>query len=117
MQNFCLLSFLELESYKAITEAAAVPCENSISTVNGKVVCKNTLIFNEEFNAEILKLWNYETRFSSDLNDAAFVVYEKRPETSYIRDGKLTIKPELMTSFMGFDDARLRRGNYKLKEK
>lgn len=97
--------------------AVVVPCENSISTVNGKVVCKNTLIFNEEFNAEMLKLWNYDTRFSSDLGDAEFVVYEKRPETSYIRDGKLTIKPELMTTFMGFDDARLRRGNYKLKEK
>lgn len=109
---------LELDSYKAITEAAVVvACEKSISTVNGKVVCKNTLIFNEEFNTEILKLWNYDTRFSSDLGDAAFSVYEKRPETSYIRDGKLTIKPELMTRFMDFDDARIRRGNYKLKEK
>ncbi|CAO1390700.1 unnamed protein product [Diamesa hyperborea] len=107
----------ELDSYKAITEASAVAaCEKSISTVNGKVVCKNTLIFNEEFNMEILKLWNYDTRFSSDLGDAAFSVYEKRPETSYIRDGKLTIKPELMTRFIDFDDARLRRGNYKLKE-
>lgn len=106
-----------MESYKAITEAAAIPCENSITTVNGKMVCKNTLIFNEDFNVDNVKLWNYDTRFSSDYGDAEFVIYEKRPETSFIRDGKLTIKPELMTTFMGFDDTRLRRGNYKLKEK
>lgn len=96
------------------------PCEASVTTVNGKTVgCKNSIIFHEDFNSDELKYWSYDTRFPLDDStaDAEFNVYEKRPETSFIRDGMLVVKAELLTKLNGFDDTRIRLGNYKLGEK
>ncbi|CRK97738.1 CLUMA_CG011118, isoform A [Clunio marinus] len=93
-------------------------CEASVTTVNGKSVgCKNSIIFNEDFNSDNLKHWSFDTRFSDSAADAEFNVYEKRNETSYIRDGILVLKSELMTKLNTFDDTRIRIGNYNLQER
>lgn len=95
------------------------PCEKSVTTVNGKPVgCKNAIIFYEDFKTDNLKYWSYDTRFPLDDSsaDAEFNVYEKRPETSFVRDDILTLKSELITKFSSFDDARIRIGNYNLQE-
>lgn len=95
-------------------------CEASVTTINGKSVgCKNSIIFNEDFNSDNLKYWSYDTRFPLDDSsaDAEFNVYEKRPETSFIRDNVLVIKSELLSNFTAFDDTRIRIGNYNLGER
>lgn len=102
------------------TPEQATTCEASVTTVNGKSVgCKNSIIFNENFNSNNLKNWSYETRFPLDdfTSDAEFNVYEKRPETSYIKDDNLVIKSELLSKFNTFDDTRIRIGNYNLGER
>lgn len=102
--------------------AATAPtsCEASVTTVNGKSVgCKNSIIFNEDFNSDNLKYWSYDTRFPADdtAADSEFNVFERRPETSYLKEGILTLKSELLTKFNAFDDARIRIGTYNLGEK
>jgi hypothetical protein len=100
---------------------APVPCEaSSVTTVNGKSAgCKSSIIFNEDFNSDNLKYWSYDTRFPLDdgMADAEFNVYERRPETSYIRDGMLTIRSELLTKLPSFDDTRVRVGKHSLQER
>ena len=96
------------------------PCEASVTTVNGKSVgCKNSIIFTEDFNSDNLKYWSYDTRFPLDDSaaDAEFSMYEKRPETSNIKDGVFVAKSELLSKFHAFDDTRIRIGNYNLGEK
>jgi hypothetical protein len=103
-----------------VSTSTSTPCEKSVTTVNGKSVgCKNSIIFNEDFNSDNLKYWSYDTRFPLDDSsaDAEFNVYEKRPETSFVRDDVLTLKSELLTNFPAFDDARIRIGNYNLQER
>lgn len=102
------------------TTTTQSPCEASVTTVNGKSVgCKNSIIFHEDFNSDNLKYWSYDTRFPLDDSsaDAEFNVYEKRPETSFIRDNVLVVKAELLTKLNAFDDTRIRLGGYKLGEK
>ena len=79
-------------------------------------MCKNTIIFSEEFSSD-LRNWDHEVRFSSDKKDAEFVVYENRPETSVVTENKLTITPKLLTTFAGFDEARIRTGDYNLGDR
>ncbi|KAG5679686.1 hypothetical protein PVAND_009239 [Polypedilum vanderplanki] len=95
-------------------------CEASVSTVNGKsVACRNSIIFNEDFNLDNLRYWSFDTRFPLDdaTADAEFCIYEKRAETSFIRDGSMTLKAESLKKIAGFDDARIRIGSYNLKER
>lgn len=95
-------------------------CEASVTTINGKSVgCKNSIIFHEDFNSDNLKYFGYDTRFPLDDSsaDAEFNVYEKRPETSFVRDGVLVVKGELLTKFNMFDDTRIRIGNYNLQDR
>lgn len=109
-----------ISSTPAPSAPSTSACEASVTTVNGKSVgCKNSIIFNEDFNADNLKYWSYDTRFPLDDSsaDAEFNVYEKRPETSAIRDGVLVLKSELLTKFNTFDDTRIRIGNYNLQER
>jgi hypothetical protein len=95
------------------TDVMEKKCEQSITTVQGQTVCKDTLIFSEEFD-DNLKKWNYETRFPLDTRDGEFVIYEKRSETSFIKNNNLIIKPEILTNVLDFDDRRIRGGTYNL---
>lgn len=107
-------------SISTTTPNAQTACEASVTTVNGKSVgCKNSIIFNEDFNSDNLKYWSYDTRFPLDDSsaDAEFNVYEKRPETSFIRDNVLVIRSEILSNFTAFDDTRIRIGNYNLGER
>lgn len=88
-------------------------CEPSITIVQGQNVCKDSLIFSEEFD-DGLKKWNYETRFALDTQDAEYNLYEKRSETSFIRDNNFIIRPQVMTNVLDFDEQRIRKGEYKL---
>lgn len=104
----------------SITTPAQAACEASVTTVNGKTVgCKNSIIFNEDFNSDNLKYWSYDTRFPLDdtTSDAEFNVYEERAETSYVQNDSLIIKSELLSKFNTFDDTRIRMGNYNLGER
>lgn len=66
-----------------------------------------------------MKYWNFDTRYPLDdmVSDAEFVVYEKRNETAYVRDDMLTLKAESLKRLLGFDDMRIRVGNYNLRER
>lgn len=117
------MDFHRRMSYKPLKPIIDLPppipeCEKSLSTANGKIVCKNTIIFSEEFSSD-LKNWNQEERFSSDGKgrDAEFVVYESRPETTVVKENKLTITPKLLTTFAGFDEHRIRTGDYNLGDR
>lgn len=102
------------------TTPAQMACEASVTTVNGKSVgCKNSIIFNEDFNSDNLKYWSRDTRFPLDDSsaDAEFNVYENRVETSFVRDDVLVVKSELLTKFPEFDDTRIRIGKYNLGDK
>jgi hypothetical protein len=88
--------------------------------VNGKAVgCKNSIIFNEDFNSDNLKYWSFDTRFPLDDSaaDAEFTVYEKRADTSYIRDNVMVLRAESLKNMPQFDDMRIRHGNYNLQER
>lgn len=103
-----------------LSTPASLKCESAVSTVNGKTVgCKNSIIFNEDFNSDNLKYWSFDSRFPLDdtTADAEFTVYEKRAETSFIRDNMMVIKAESLKRTLGFDDTRIRMGNYNLKER
>jgi hypothetical protein len=66
-----------------------------------------------------LSYWSFDTRFPLDdvTADAEFTVYEKRSETSFIRDNMMVIKAESLKRVPGFDDMRIRLGSYNLKER
>jgi CCR4-NOT transcriptional regulation complex NOT5 subunit len=112
-------SIITTPATTSTTPSPSTVCEASVSIVNGKAVgCKNSIIFNEDFNSDNLSYWSFDTRFSLDDSsaDAEFNVYEKRPETSFVRDNMFTIKPESLKRLSGFDDTRIRIGSYNLKQ-
>jgi hypothetical protein len=102
------------------TQQQQLRCESAVSVVNGKTVeCKNSIIFNEDFNSDNLNYWSFDSRFSLDdtTADAEFTVYEKREEMSFVRDNVLVMRAESLKKMPGFDDTRIRLGSYSLGEK
>ncbi|XP_055693362.1 beta-1,3-glucan-binding protein-like [Lutzomyia longipalpis] len=89
----------------------APQCELSRTTINGgQHICKNTLLFEDNFDALKLDVWNREVKFPKDTEDAEFCSYQDRPENSYVRDGVLYIVPTLQTNVPGFNESAIRIG-------
>lgn len=77
-------------------------CEPAVTTINGgQSTCKGKLIFNEPFNAKIKsKYWNIENKLAGK-PDYEFVIYSDRPETIFVANNTLVIKPELADNIYG----------------
>ncbi|XP_075235447.1 uncharacterized protein LOC142332726 isoform X2 [Lycorma delicatula] len=72
-------------------------CIDSVTKYNGmKSVCKNDVIFEDLFDSNISKdRWQHTVKIS-DLPDEDFVVFTNDVKNSFIKNGKLHIKPSLM---------------------
>ncbi|XP_056629844.1 uncharacterized protein LOC130440605 [Diorhabda sublineata] len=77
-------------------------CEPTVTTINGGLsTCKERLIFDEPFNNQITsKYWNIENRLAGK-PDYEFVIYSDRPETIFVANHTLVIKPELADDVYG----------------
>ncbi|XP_057667244.1 uncharacterized protein LOC130900563 [Diorhabda carinulata] len=77
-------------------------CEPTVTTINGGLsTCKERLIFDEPFNNQITsKYWNIENRLAGK-PDYEFVIYSDRPETIFVANDTLVIKPELADDVYG----------------
>ncbi|KAG5881365.1 hypothetical protein JTB14_005192 [Gonioctena quinquepunctata] len=86
------------------TGDSSEPCEQSVTTFNnGRRVCKGKIIFNDAFTTEVRKkFWTVQQKFAG-APDYAFVTYVNRPETLFIRNRVLRIKPELSDDVFGPD--------------
>nr|AAZ08505.1 gram negative bacteria binding protein 2 [Mastotermes darwiniensis] len=65
-------------------------------------ICSGDLIFNEDFNTFDLSTWNHEKTASGGGN-WEFEIYNNNRSNSFVRDGKLYIKPTLTTDKYGED--------------
>ncbi|KDR21213.1 beta-1,3-glucan-binding protein-like [Zootermopsis nevadensis] len=78
------------------TDASA--CGTSITTASGtkapSQICSGELIFNEEFDTFDFQTWNHEKTAAGGGN-WEFQIYLNNRSNSFVRDGKLFIKPTL----------------------
>lgn len=75
-------------------------CPQSLTTVNGAKQCKDTLLFNEDFNILDHNRWKAEIRFAGE-PDYEFVVYTDNPQVLNVESGKLVISPTLSENLFG----------------
>lgn len=85
-------------------------CVKSQTSLTGKTVCQGEILFEESFNGNSLdvRTWKHEV-FMPNIPDYEFVVFDNNPQTSFIRNGRLTIKPSV------YDDNFIRRGRLNLE--
>ncbi|KAJ6616523.1 Beta-1,3-glucan-binding protein, partial [Pseudolycoriella hygida] len=89
----------------------SIDCEPSITTVKGKTVCRNELIFEENFTGTTLsKLWKHAVKIPLDSEDAEFVSYQNLPNICSVRDGYFNIFPKLLCDMPGFSADSIRTG-------
>lgn len=86
-------------------------CQPSSTTVKGKTVCRNELIFEEHFTGNTLsKLWKNAIKMPLDTEDAEFVSYQNLASVCSVKDGYFNIFPKLLTEIPGFSDDSIRSG-------
>nr|AGA16572.1 Gram negative bacteria-binding protein 2 [Coptotermes formosanus] len=89
-----------------IAAAAAQVCEPSVTSAIGTkapvTICKGDLIFDEEFDTFDLSRWNHEKTAAGGGN-WEFELYNNNRSNSFVRDGKLFIKPTLTADQYGED--------------
>ncbi|KAG4076072.1 hypothetical protein HA402_010867 [Bradysia odoriphaga] len=86
-------------------------CQPSITTVRGKPVCRNEVIFEEHFSGTGLsKSWKNGVKMPLDTEDAEFVSYQNLPSICYVRDGYFNIFPKILSDMPGFTTDSIRSG-------
>jgi len=84
--------------------AATAQCVPSVTTAIGTkapaTICSGDLIFNDDFNTFDLSTWNHE-RTAGGGGNWEFQIYNNNRSNSFVRDGKLFIKPTLTTDMYG----------------
>lgn len=85
-------------------------CDLSETRVNGELVCRGSVVFEDHFNSVDFSKWEPVVSFSSDYEDAEFNSYQNRTDNYYVRNGMLVIAPTLQTSVPGFDEHQIRSG-------
>ena len=107
---------------KPITKTTSKPsattekCLPSKTLVNGQNACTRTLIFEENFDVLDSSKWQREVRIPLDTESAEFLSYQNRSENSFVKDGKLFIKPTLLSDLEEFTDERIRTGELVLEK-
>ncbi|KDR21211.1 beta-1,3-glucan-binding protein-like [Zootermopsis nevadensis] len=85
---------------------ASSQCAPSATTAIGTKapshICSGDLIFNEEFDTLDLSTWNHEKTASGGGN-WEFEIYDNNRSNSFVKDGKLNIKPTLTSDKYGED--------------
>lgn len=88
-----------------------IDCQPSLTTVRGKSVCRNEIIFEEHFTGTTLsKLWKNAVQMPLDTEDAEFVSYQNLPSICSVKDGYFNIFPKLLSEIPGFSDDSVRTG-------
>nr|AAZ08499.1 gram negative bacteria binding protein 2 [Nasutitermes magnus] len=83
------------------TTAQCVPSvTTAIGTKAPATICSGDLIFNDDFNTFDLSTWNHE-RTAGGGGNWEFQIYNNNRSNSFVRDGKLFIKPTLTTDMYG----------------
>ncbi|XP_073991633.1 uncharacterized protein isoform X2 [Rhodnius prolixus] len=83
-------------------------CIQSTTVVNGKTVCRGEMLFKEDFvNSLSNDKWTYEVKMPW-IPDYEFVVFQKKDQNAFIKNGKLYLKPTLL------EDEFVRRGRLEL---
>lgn len=86
-------------------------CQPSETTVKGKPVCRNELIFEEHFTGTSLsKLWKNAVKMPLDTEDAEFVSYQNLPSICSVKDGYFNVFPKLLSEIPGFSADSIRTG-------
>lgn len=87
-------------------------CNQSITTVSGKNapsnICSGQLIFEDNFNDFDQNIWQHISTLSGG-RASEFQWYVNHPETSFTRNGRLHIKPQLTADY--FDEDFLSSGH------
>lgn len=74
-------------------------------------MCKNELIFEENFTGNTLtKMWKNAVKMPLDSEDAEFVSYQSLPTICSVRDGYFNIFPKLLSDIPGFSTDSIRTG-------
>ncbi|XP_055383696.1 uncharacterized protein LOC129613590 [Condylostylus longicornis] len=90
-------------------------CETSKTTINyEKTVCKQKLIFEDQFNEIDWSKWSRDIRIPLDTEDADFVSFQNLDQNLYVKDGILYILPKLLTEVSGYDDESIQTGTLNL---
>ncbi|XP_055376827.1 gram-negative bacteria-binding protein 3-like [Condylostylus longicornis] len=100
--------------YFPIDKCENLQCDESITIVNGlQVQCKNQLIFEENFNNNILNssVWKLEHRFSSE-PDYEFVLYHQNSSALKLQNGILKIKPIKLVNHLNNKDISTLKFNF-----
>ncbi|XP_066991402.2 beta-1,3-glucan-binding protein [Anabrus simplex] len=71
-------------------------CLKSVTVVNGKTSCKDKLVFEENFDVLDKHIWQHVVQFAG-APDFKFVVYSNDVKNSFVSNGKLHIKPTLLS--------------------
>ncbi|XP_001845811.2 beta-1,3-glucan-binding protein [Culex quinquefasciatus] len=103
MQNDYLITLLVLVSLASI----CLGCRRSSTTVSGSKapkgrICKNQLIFEDNFNQLDRSVWKHENSVAGGGN-WEFQWYSGSDRNSYAKDGKLFIRPTLTADEFGED--------------
>lgn len=86
-------------------------CQPSMTTVKGKTVCQNELIFEENFTGSTLsKIWKNVVKMPLDTEDAEFVSYQNVPSICSSKDGYFNVFPKLLSEIPGFSADSVRTG-------
>ncbi|XP_046665345.1 uncharacterized protein LOC124357515 isoform X2 [Homalodisca vitripennis] len=84
------------------------PCEPSVTLMNGKPACRGATLFIDTFsNSTLHPHWKHEIKIA-DTPDYEFVTFNSLPANSFQRDGKLIIKPVVLS------DRDVEQGHIKL---
>lgn len=77
-------------------------CTYGRSTVNGRKYCVGEILFEEDFNGQMINMqkWRLENRFASD-PDNEFVVYADFKDNIKLQNGHLAIRPTLFEDKFG----------------
>lgn len=109
--NMCAAAAEEVKKCKPIKD-----CVQSETTVNGEHMCKDELLFEDNFDKLDSTKWNHEIRIPQSSDDYQFVVFMDKLKNCHVSDGKLNIMPSLSTDILGNEKEQIRNGIFNLGE-
>ncbi|XP_055855485.1 beta-1,3-glucan-binding protein-like [Episyrphus balteatus] len=95
-------------------DGGKVECEKSPTTINGKQMCRNELLFEDHFDRLDWSKWNQEVRIPQSSDDGQFVMFLNKPKNCFARNGQLHIIPSLASEVLGNDLKKFRTGSYQI---
>ncbi|XP_055903003.1 beta-1,3-glucan-binding protein-like [Eupeodes corollae] len=109
-----ILNFCPEKSQECAASSDKLECKLSATTVGGKQVCKDELIFEDNFETLDWTKWSREIRIPQSSDDGQFVMFLDKPKNCHVKNGQLHIIPSLSSEVLGKDVKRIRNGEYNL---